>query len=68
MITSILRRWSFVNAAAVAAGLIAAASIEVPPKLAAEPDLVGLLAMPMAVTAAVWLALAVVRYWALSRA
>jgi len=63
-----LRRWAFVNLAAAIALIVAAIAGQVPAKLAAEPDLIGLLTVPMLIAAAVWLALALIRHWSLTPA
>jgi hypothetical protein len=52
--------------AAAFSGTLAFCLLSVPEKLQAEPNLVGLLALPMFIAAAVWLAAAVLRHWLLS--
>jgi hypothetical protein len=64
----LLRCWAFVNVVAMAAFATTAILRKAPDKIAAEPDLLGLLAVPVIVSAAVWLGLACVRHWALTRA
>lgn len=60
---SFLRSWTFVNMAAAFSGALALCLLGIPPKLQAEPNLVGILALPIIVAAAVWLAASVLRHW-----
>ena len=62
---TIFRSWTFVNMAAALSGVVTFGLLTIPSKLQAEPNLIGLFALPMVVAAGIWLAAAMLRHWLL---
>lgn len=58
-----IRSWKFVNTSAALSGAAAFGLLTTPAKLQAEPNMFGIMSLPVIVAAGVWLTAAMLRYW-----
>ncbi|HWK42745.1 MAG TPA: hypothetical protein VNR60_12555 [Croceibacterium sp.] len=63
----LLRSWTFVKVCALFAAISSGLAIDVPSKVAAEPNLLAVAGVPLVIAALVWLAFAILRYWLLQQ-